>query len=80
MFELNLKHIPKLEEIIKVPSDETQYCTNCEIEHPIEDFGWRYCYEERLTSCKKSRNKQAKIDKKKKQFIKFNTPTMMSWK
>lgn len=72
-------NIPKISEPPKL-SGETQFCTSCEKEHPVEDFGWRYCYEERLTSCKKSRNKQAKIDNQIKKFNNFNAVTKMSWK
>lgn len=78
MFALNIKDVPKLEEILKAPS-ETKICTACGHPKDIEAFGWRYCYTERLEICKYCRNRTAKVDRIKKRFKEFNKLTMMKW-
>ena len=79
MFTLNLKDIPKLEELIQAPS-ETEICTQCGHPKDIEAFGWRYCYEQRLEICKYCRNQNAKRDNRLKKFKKFNAVTVMKWR
>jgi len=80
MFELQLKNIPKLEELRNGAPSETKICTQCNHPKDIEAFGWRYCYEERLEICKYCRNANAKAARQLKQFVKFNAMTVMSWK
>jgi len=75
MMQLN---IPVLKEVTHAPS-ETKICTGCKYPKDINAFGWRYCYEERLTVCKYCRNKQAKAANLLKRFKKFNALTVMKW-
>ncbi|HFD32065.1 MAG TPA: hypothetical protein ENJ28_05055 [Gammaproteobacteria bacterium] len=57
----------------------SQICTVCELDLPVDAFGWRIMYHQRLTACKKCRNKQAKIDRQQKQFLNYNKFSMMKW-
>lgn len=57
----------------------TKICTVCEKDLSFNEFGWRIMYHQRLTACKKCRNKQAKLDRQHKQFLSYNKFSMMKW-
>ena len=75
---LNLQEIPKLEEQPLIPKEE-QICTQCAKKKDVDDFGWRYCYVQRLEICKTCRNSNAKRATRVAKFARFNSVTMMKW-